>query len=650
MQPSKRVDASDGAAKGLVTVAMLKAQLGVRGDYLEMFAPFAKDVIWSRGPDEFRIADLRREMIDAYGLSIPIGVLQKIAIRLARQGIVDDEGGRFIRNNDKLRTPTLHTDRQNATRQMNALADALVAFAETKGVSIATPDEGLSWLLAFLREHQVDILLGEGDDLIEQSTLRASSLSPAETRVVAGFIKFVSEREPRLAEYLQTVIEGFVLQSALFLKEVRTERKSFGRLAVYLDTGFLISALGFEGKPQELAAGELIELLHQTGAETRVFEPTVAEIRRILAAHEALIGTADGRERLRPTEMARYFLSKRFSPADIRQQSALVERRLREIGVPVTQMPRRKRESTWDERKLTLALKKPNETENEPRIVHDVDCVAAIMTLRRGRTTTGLDDARAVFATTSRGVLETVKQWYTEDGGHGMPPIVHVRTLSNSAWLKRPASGSRLKLHEVVALCAAALKPSRETWDEFLRYLRELEESGELSNDEAVAIVVSELTDRELARVEDDGFVEAESLAEVVTRVKQSYREEADLEIAAERDRTIRVQTELYDVHDKVQQRVGEVASVISMVVIGFLLLLVIAGLIMQLPWSSHVVSARIHWTITVAALGALLGLTAVNMITGANLLGIQRRLRDKLHQVISEWFIGRLPPDEETS
>jgi hypothetical protein len=128
-------------------------------------------------------------------------------------------------------------------------------------------------------------------------------------------------------------------------------------------------------------------------------------------------------------------------------------------------------------------------------------------------------------------VARTVNLWYRSSGQGGVPPIVNYITLSNLAWLKKPASASKLKLAELVALCAAALRPSKKTWDAFIAHLRKLEQEGTLTSDEAVAVVASGLTDQLLARVDDEAEIQQETFAAVVDRVRAAYQEEARDEI-----------------------------------------------------------------------------------------------------------------------
>lgn len=115
-------------------------------------------------------------------------------------------------------------------------------------------------------------------------------------------------------------------------------------------------------------------------------------------------------------------------------------------------------------------------------------------------------------------------RWFREQGQFGIPPAVHLAALTSIAWLKKPAAVVDIKLHELIALCAAALRPSPATWDRFLGYLRTARREGTLSSDEEVAILASELTDSQLSELSDvSDDPDAATIAEVVARVKTAY-------------------------------------------------------------------------------------------------------------------------------
>jgi len=160
--------------------------------------------------------------------------------------------------------------------------------------------------------------------------------------------------------------------------------------------------------------------------------------------------------------------------------------------------------------------------------MHDVDCIAGVLTLRRGRHSSTLEDAHAVFATDSAIVIRKVQTWWTEvERETGIAPIVHIRALINLAWLKKPSLCADLKIQELIALCSAALSPKQATWERFLRHLGNLKRSGKITSDEDAAMLVSRMSDHLLVEAEldsdDPDDIDAVTLDEVVERVKASY-------------------------------------------------------------------------------------------------------------------------------
>ena len=261
----------------------------------------------------------------------------------------------------------------------------------------------------------------------------------------------------------------------------------------------------------------------------------------------------------------------------------------------------------------------------EPRVVHDVDCVAAILTLRRGRVTSSSDLSRshAVFVTASKKVLQTTREWYRDQGLAGVPPIIHWSTISNLAWLKSPAHGTTSKVHQLTAMCGAALKPDRNTWQRFLDHLTKLEESKELDSDESVAILVSSLTEQLLVELEDDDDLDSSSLEEVVDRVRKRYAKQAEEEITEAKGQ-LRISIQRIEVMQHRQttigDKVGRAGSWAIVVVIG-----------------AVVVLSGVYFTSLTAN-----AITFLTLISGVSLIRLRRVLEDRLSSWVTRALIGR--------
>jgi hypothetical protein len=188
--------------------------------------------------------------------------------------------------------------------------------------------------------------------------------------------------------------------------------------------------------------------------------------------------------------------------------------------------------------------------------------------MRKGKSFESLDNAVDVFATSSGLTVHNTNIWYKQERQSGVSPIIHYIALSNLAWLKKPASAAKLNLHELIALCVAALRPSSATWRKFVIHLKKLEESGELSSDETTAIVASELTERMLVDVElTDDDDDASSLSEVIDRVKVTYKQQSEEEVVDAKRSAERIAAKERRLRSHVEGRARSVATRVSYVV-----------------------------------------------------------------------------------
>lgn len=607
-----------------------------------MFEPFVLDALASEPVDGLAALDVQTRVLSRHQLRLPISTVQTLLGRATKRGYLRRDGGRYFETGRRPDVGDLQESRRLVEVRQGRLADALAEACSADNVSLSTREEALSLIFDFLASHHVRLALeGVTDDEGPPGVVVADPEVPQRReRSTARFLRDTVVMGGELAGVVQEMLEGFVLQNALLLKDISTATRPFKGLRVFFDSGLLFGALGYQGQPTEVAARELLAVLRDNGATTEVFEPTIQEMRRILAVYEDRIGTSKGRGQLYPTDLTRYFVTGHYTPSDIRSVSSMLESNVRGLGFMIRTLPAHETALTLDERRLGELLAASPGGENVPRVVHDIDCVAAVLTLRKGRTAESLDEAGVVFATLSSMTLRSVTNWYAEqEDGRVMPPIVHYIHLSNLAWLKRPASASTLKTHELVALCTAALRPSREVWEAFLRHLRRLESSNELSSDEATAIIASNLTDRVLADEEIEEDADAATLSEVVDRVKAAYRAEADSERESIQAVADQREAEVLQLRLSVDSRSRALATWASWGVTGLLALSLVAGSVLTLiQWGDSTGPSGLAIFLALIPL-VLLGLFGV--LWGFNLSSWRRRVENFLAKRIRIWIAG---------
>jgi len=390
MSPSQPVPVrSAKLAKGLATLALLKANFDSGTDHIDMLVPFVLDCIAAHPTDDFGADDIRAALFDRYGFQIPSASTQVVLTRVSRRQKIRREGGRYFR------LPGIRStvpDIPNATTRIQSehlvIASALREFATTNKVPVPTQDDALALLFEFLAQYHVLLLLESPPDDGGAPMLRnlLKGLGSREMRTVAAFVLECCLPDPQLRATLQRMLEGFVLQNALLLKDITTVTRKFSNLTVFFDTGLLLEALGLTGEATALAARESLDLLRVTGASLAVFDITINEIKRILSVYERHLGTADGIAALYPTPVTRYMLTHRLAPSDVREIIVVLEKQVQGLGLTIKAIPTHDPKYTLDEASLSRRLRRPDQSDLEPRVVHDVDCVAAILTLRAGHT------------------------------------------------------------------------------------------------------------------------------------------------------------------------------------------------------------------------------------------------------------------------
>ncbi len=640
--------------RGLTSLALLKARFDAGEDHLGLFAPFVSDILPRFGRDGFTLADCKLAVEQEHGLTIPQDALSPILARRGLAEFVRREGGRYWLTRSPEVPNKLRDQREAVERDFGVLASALRKRLSDAKEPIGTLQDALALLVAFLVDNDVVVLL---DQLERFTPLKSEALSRHHSRLVAAFILEDVIPNPALASVLEQLTRGIVLQDALLLRSTSEIEQRLNGLTVFLDTGFLLGLVGAKGEAARLAARESGSLIVAVGATLAAFDATIDEMKRILFVYERLLSTPAGKLSLHSTPLTHHFLSVDASPSDIRQLSATLALSVRGSGVVVRDFPKRTADYTLDETDLERRLSRNDGSKEDSRIRHDIDCVAAILHFRAGRTSPALERTSAIFATTSGLVVRSVAQWYREQGGQGLCPVMHLSALTNIAWLKKPAAAGKLQLHELAALCEAALQPSRQVWDAFQRHLQQLHESKEISTDEAVAVVASELASSMLADMSEDSEPDASSIGDVVERVKAQYHVDADRKIAlhqAEVDQTLATknadiaerQMKLDFLTKGIDSANTRYSRAAANVVFSLLVVVIFGSLILSLPGVfDHVPRAgRVG---AVATLLMSLGVQLWFAVLGGSLLA----LRDR----IQAWFAPHIrklqlePPSSST-
>ena len=521
----------ENARRGLATVAFLKAQFDEGTDRLTMFQPIVEEAIRQYGKDDVDLIGLAQTVQKSTGILIPTEVLKTLLQRARKKNLLTRQGGRFLRIQNNEDSSDLTERMQVLEHAHMRLAKGLRQFAASQGESLDSNDDALLALIQFLDTHHIGIVLDQSIQL--KTSLTHSKMD----RLLAKFITHIVENDDDLFTVVEDIVKGLIVQNALLMRDIPNTRRHLQQLTVFVDTGVLLRALGYAGPAEKQATCEGLKAIRAAGARLYAFEGTVNEVEHILKVYERNLGSTSGIKSLRPTALTYHFLNVQATPADLRQEITLIREKLSILQIRVREFPKHIAKYTEDEQALAEILRNPRRSQesDDYRIWHDVQAVAAVMTLREGSRPNKILNARHIFASGSSQTVSSVIGWYRESYPKGLEPITHFRSVTNVAWVLRPTDASGVPMRELVTVCSAILQPRPELWSRFVKHLDRLVQSGDLRDDESIEILVRGFADGRLSEFESEDDYEANTVPEMVERVRKERDTQYQAEIEASR-------------------------------------------------------------------------------------------------------------------
>jgi hypothetical protein len=463
----------------LVSLAILKVNHDQNRDYISNFVPFVAQVIRDAPQDEISLPEVQRGVREAFALKMPQGALNTILHRASRLGYVERKQGIYKRNLGKLASLDLAAVRAKVTRQQSALLKELAAFA--------TDGYDLNWgaveaeraLLSYLSARGMAVLTAavDGAALEAQAPVNHSEL------IVSAFVAEISESNPSAFEFLVTLVKGSMLADVLYLPGTfEGAQRKFGDTKLFLDTAFVLRAIGFSTREATQPAKELLELLEKQNVRLRMFEHNRDEA--LAAMDYAGKALAPGSQ-LKLSPPAEFLRLEGWTPSDVEEFIAQVPMKLSALGIEVVPKPSYQRRLGIDEAGLEQKLEKELPEQRPEARRRDIDSLAAIVRLRRGASTPGLENCRAVLVTTNGALVSAGTSFFRKQGGpKTVSPVIHAHDLTWIAWLKLPTEAPDLPRLQIIADSFAALNPSDELWRKYSSEIERLLERDEVTSEE----------------------------------------------------------------------------------------------------------------------------------------------------------------------
>lgn len=651
----------------LTSLAILKVDIGEHHrNYLDYLGPFVLNILTVRKPevvtDEI-IADL---LGSQFGLKVPIKGIQHLLRHMVRQGHLKKESEVYF--------PTgtcpdvdLSAKQQEAAAQIQRVYTALCRFAPTVQPDFVWLDsDAAKAIVGFLGHFAVDCLRTY---VFNTALPHVPESAPKDIYIVSRFLQNAHEHERFLFEDFIVLVKGQMYANALTCPDLQSLSQKFDRVTFYLDTPLVLNLLGLQGEGRKQAALELIALVRELRGSLAVFEHTVMEIKGVIHY------SADHLDDTRITNLVlREIRSGGLSLADLIIFMDQLENRLGDNHIAIHPTPPYVYDVQIDQQAFEAALEEEIRYHGDHALQYDINSIRSIYVRRRGRTPVRLEDCMAVLVTPNSAFAKVAfEQGRTHNSSREVSTVVTDYSLANVAWLKAPMKRPDLPEKETLALCYAALEPSKELFQKYVKTMDELREQNQISADDHAILRSSPIAYRELMdfTLGDEEALTGRGMREIMDRVKRSLvedhirstteekeklnREHAEVthnlelseailraEMEAQNQRYRVEQEEKARVLSANEKRARDLSRTMTLVIMA----LASAILLLCASASSGLLGASAFSSTSYKIIAPCLAVIAVlwgwyNWITGKTLRSITKQIEHRMTCRLFKWFTG---------
>jgi hypothetical protein len=637
----------------ILSLAIIKAHWDKdKDDYIDSFIPLMAWLLKEKNYTEVDFTRFQKDFQERYGLFIPINAFVTIFNRAKKKNIVFREQGKIYVRIEGLSNYDLSISSAEVGRKFKHLTGQIKDFAKSNYDLEVKVDEIENALLAFLKEHDLDILFAAKDKSVLPEVKSKNKLK----YVISTFSIHAFESDPQLFQFLVDISVGHALSGAILYSKSNTFSGKLKDLNIYLDTPIILDFLGFNGKYKERSVKELIDILNEEKANICILNITRGEVDSILFDCQRWLekGSYDIE---RASRVLKYCHRKGLTAIDVEQVIVSLDRFLSGNRITSTQTPSYSEiEFVIDEALLEETIYKTYDSvidnfdkeraDSRGSIKRDVQVLSGIYRFRRGYKPKSIKDSKALFITSNTALAFASRRFETMHNGTNftIPTCLTDVFLGTIIWLQSPQRVETINSKRFIADCYSAIQPSDALIKKYLAEIEKLKAGDKISSDDyyllrSHRVSLSLLESKSMG---DPDAIDATSTEEILDGIIQSIKEkeakiladeirihqETKKKLAHQEEKVQTIQLTLEGKAENISIFIGKLLFGFSFLIVAFCLFANLFPEYFNLQSGFKVV------------LWVLIGIiTLMNLSTGFNLWGMKDKIVNSIKVKVLNWL-----------
>jgi len=472
-------------------------------DIIDSYIPLVCSSIKVKVYSKVTRENIQDDFKELYGINIPLGAIESILKRMAKDGLLNKQTGEWIVNFEKVCAAVKKDEKDELDTAFQELTIDLNKYStEVFSVQLATEDIE-SGIIAFFKDYDLDLLFANNNG---ESVLPKVKESKKAKYIIAKFITDLQNKEPRKFKTVLKLAKGYAIASLITYEDIQHYSGNLSDVEVYLDAPIIFNLLGLNGDSNLKLSQELIDALKNNGAKLKVFDLNYGEvIKTIQDAIKRLNSKSyviSKSSRVLKTAIRENISAQQLQIKLNQLESMLKHYSILKVGTPSLNASEHRYQI--DETKLTKTIEdlyKKAESHKTPwyisdKIERDVEAISSIFKIRKQTQATSLKSSKAILLTSNEQIAYAAKiyernEWEFKST---IPVCVTDIFLSTILWANYPTKNDNLNIRQLISECYNIIELDNRLLSKFYEDINKMHKENIITDEQFYLLSASNLT------------------------------------------------------------------------------------------------------------------------------------------------------------
>ncbi len=472
-------------------------------DIIDSYIPLVCNSIKSKAYSKIARENIQDDFKGLYGIIIPLGAIESILKRMAKNGLLNRQTGEWLVNYDKVCEAVRADEKEDLDTAFHELVIDLNKYSkETFSVELTTEDIEAG-IIAFFKDYDLDLLFANNNG---DSVLPKIKESKKAKYIIAKFITDLQDKDPRKFKTVLKLAKGYAIASLITYADIQHYSGNLNDVEVYLDAPIIFNLLGLNGNSNLKLGQELIEALKSNGAKLKVFDLNYDEVIKTIQDAIKRLNSRNF-DISKSSRVLRTAVRENISAQQLQIKLNQLESMLKHYSILRTATPSltaTEHKYQIDEAKLTKTIEdlyKKDESHKTPwyiseKIERDVDAISSIFKIRRETRATSLKSSKAILLTSNEQIAYAAKihersEWEFKSI---VPVCVTDIFLSTILWANYPTKNDNLNIRQLISECYNIIELDNRLLSKFYEDIDKMHQENIITEEQFYLLSASNLT------------------------------------------------------------------------------------------------------------------------------------------------------------